>query len=201
MKKIILTLVVLCVFAANLLAQADSAACQSHGFKHRSYEARQAFEVESLVPMFLTGGFHFGLSYRFDRFRVRVSVINGGDYDAEPAGLKNSSPDFKRYYKTSPGLFLGYNVWRNLELYTYLESHTFEIEQVSSGLRKDIHSTDVGGGVSYPFFVGPHFYLQPGLHLYLRGDKSADFNGVKYEIPNVDFAPVFRVGYRIWSKY
>jgi len=166
-----------------------------------NYEVKQAFEVESLFPMFLTGGYHVGLGYRFDKFRVRVSVINGGTYDAEPAGTKNSSPEFKRYYKTSPGLFLGYNVWRNLEVYSFLEMHTFGIEQKSTGLKRDIHSTDFGGGISYQFFFGRSIYLQPGFHIYLRRDKSAVFNGSVYNIPNADLAPVIRVGYRIWKKY
>jgi hypothetical protein len=151
--------------------------------------------------MFLTGGYHLGLGYRYGKFRIRISVINGGSYDAEPAGTKNSSPDFKRYYKTSPGLFLGYNVWKNLELYSYLELHTFEIEQKSTGLKKNIHSTDIGGGVSYQFFFGRHVYLQPGFHIYLRQDNSAAFNETTYKIPNIDLAPVIRIGYRIWSKY
>ena len=167
----------------------------------RMYEAKQAFEVESLFPMFLSGGYHLGVGYRYNKFRIRISVINGGTYDAEPAGTKNASPDYKRYYKTSPGFFFGYNIWRNLEIYSYLELHTFEIEQKSTGLKKDIHSTDIGGGVSYQFFIGRHIYLQPGMHIYLRSDKSANFNGSIYNIPNVDLAPVVRLGYRIWSKY
>jgi len=166
-----------------------------------SYEAKHAIEVESLFPMFFYGGYHVGVGYRYNKFRVRVSVINGGSYDAEPAGINNSSPDFYRYYKTSPGFFLGYNVWRNLEVYSFLEFHTFEIEQAGTGLTRDIHSTDIGGGVSYQFFFGRHIYLQPGMHIYLRGDHSADFNGTIYNIPNVDISPVVRIGYRFWSKY
>ena len=189
------------IIAASIHAQSDS--IKGTFFKPipRNYEAKHAFEVESLFPMFITGGYHFGLGYRYNKFRFRVSVINGGTYDAEPAGTNNSSPDFKRYYKTSPGFFLGYNVWRNLEVYSFLELHTFEIEQAGTGLKRDIHSTDFGGGFSYQFFFGRHIYLQPGFHIYLRGDNSADFNGTIYHIPNVDLAPVIRVGYRFWSKY
>ena len=150
--------------------------------------------------MFLTGGYHIGLGYRYYKFRFRVSVINGGTYDAETAGTKNSSPEFKRYYKTSPGFFLGYNVWKNLEVYSFLELHTFEIEQQSTGLKRDIHSTDFGGGFSYQFFFGRHIYLQPGFHIYLRGNNTAVFNTTVYNIPNVDLAPVVRIGYRFWSK-
>jgi hypothetical protein len=189
------------IIATTIQAQSDS--IKGTFFKPipRMYEAKQAIEVESLFPMFFTGGYHVGLGYRYDKFRVRVSVINGGTYDAEPAGINNSSPDFKRYYKTSPGLFFGYNVWRNLEVYSFLELHTFEIEQASTGLKQDIHSTDFGGGISYQFFFGRHIYLQPGMHIYLRGDNSADFNSAVYNIPNVDIAPVIRIGYRLWSKY
>jgi hypothetical protein len=201
MKTKILLIAAFILIASTIKAQSDSTKGTFFNPTPRNYEVKQAFEVESLFPMFLTGGYHLGLGYRYDKFRFRVSVINGGTYDAEPAGTRNSSPDFKRYYKTSPGFFLGYNVWRNLEVYSFLELHTFEIEQASSGLKRDIHSTDFGGGFSYQFFFGRHIYLQPGFHVYLRGDNSADFNGTNYTIPNVDLAPVIRLGYRIWSKY
>lgn len=189
------------LIAISIHAQSDST--QSTFFKPfpRNYDVKHALEVESLFPMFITGGYHLGIGYRYNKFRFRVSVINGGTYDAEPAGTKNASPDFKRYYKTSPGFFLGYNVWRNLEVYSFIELHTFEIEQASTGLKRDIHSTDFGGGISYQFFFGRYIYLQPGFHVYLRGDNSADFNGAIYTIPNVDLAPVIRIGYRFWRKY
>lgn len=201
MKAKVILIASLLAISTTILAQTDSARGSFFNPTPRNYEVKQAFEVESLFPMFITGGYHVGLGYRYDKFRVRVSVINGGTYDAEPAGTKNSSPEFKRYYKTSPGLFLGYNVWRNLEVYTFLEMHTFGIEQKSTGLKRDIHSTDFGGGISYQFFFGRHIYLQPGFHIYLRGDNSANFNGTVYNIPNADLAPVVRIGYRIWKKY
>jgi len=157
--------------------------------------------MESLFPLYISGGYHLGLGYRYKNFRVRLSVINGGSYNAEPAGTKNSSSDFKRYYKTSPGLFIGYNVWRNLEIYTFLELHTFEIEKISSGLKRDISSTDFGGGMCFQFIFGRHICLQPRFHIYLRSDNRADFNGLNYNILNIDLAPVIRIGYRIWNKY
>jgi len=201
MKKISVSIVLITIAFASL--QAQTARKDSGTFWHpvpASYQAKQAFEVESLFSMFFTGGFHFALGYRYEQFRVRISVINGGKYDAETAGINNSSDNFKRYYKTSPGVFLGYNVWRNLEIYTYLEFHTFQIEQKATGLKQNLHSTDCGAGISYQFFIGKYVYLQPGMHIYLRKDKSLDFNGVNYSIPNVDLSPVIRVGIRLWQK-
>jgi len=163
-------------------------------------KSTQALEVESLFPMFITGGFHVGVGYRYDRFRIRASVINGGSYNAEKAGVNNSAETFKRYYKTSPGIFLGYNVWKNLEIYTYFEFHTFEIEQKSTEIKKDLFSLDSGGGVGYQFFIGKSFYVQPAFHVYYRKSKSLDFDGITYEIPNVDLSPVIRIGYRFWRK-
>lgn len=81
-----------------------------------NYEIKHAMEVESLVPIFFTGGYHFALGYRYKKFRLRASIINGGTYNAEKAGINNSATDFKRYYTTSPGVFFGYNVWKNLEV-------------------------------------------------------------------------------------
>ncbi len=200
MKKQFIIIAALLLTVSSLLAQKDSTKCSFWNPTSRNYEVKEAFEVESLVPMFFTGGYHFAVGYRFNKFRIRASVINGGTYDAEPAGLKNSSPDFKRYYKTSPGIFFGYNVWNGLELYTYLEFHTFGIEQKSTGIEKDMHSTDTGLGLSYQFFIGQRFYIQPGLHLYLRANQSLDFNGTTYNIPTADFSPVIRLGYRLWKK-
>jgi len=196
MKKVIICFaIVLVACGMRLSAQEDSCAYRS-GCK---YKAEQAFEVESLFPMFITGGFHVGVGYRYDRFRVRFSVINGGDYNAEKAGV-NSSDAFKRFYKTSPGLFLGYNVWKNLELYTYFEAHTYEIEQISTGVRKNMFSMDYGAGVGYQFFIGKSFYAQPAFHVYLRKRKTLDFSGEEYKIPGVDLSPIIRIGYRIWSN-
>ena len=201
MKSASVILILLFFGFANLQANNESPDSTFWHPKPHNYEVKQAFEVESLFPMFLTGGYHYAIGYRYHQFRLRASVINGGDYDAETAGINNSATDFKRYYKTSPGFFLGYNIWKNLELYTFLEMHTFAIEQKNSGIRKNIHSTDFGGGIAYQFFIGRYFYIQPGLHIYLRTDKSLDFSGVQYHIPNVDFAPVIRVGARLWRKY
>lgn len=201
MKNQIALFILFFILCTSISAQTDTIKTSFWNPIPQNYKVKQAFEVESLFPMFISGGFHVGLGYRYKKFRIRASVINGGLYDAEPAGTKNNSPEFKRYYKTSPGLFLGYNIWKNLETYTYIELHTFEIEQKNTGLKKDIHSTDIGGGISYQFFFGRHFYLQPGFHIYWRSDKNADFNGTNYAIPNMDLAPVIRIGCRLWKKY
>lgn len=160
----------------------------------------QAWDVESLFPMFITGGFHVGAGYRYGNFRVRASVINGGKYNAEKAGIHNSSDQFKRYYKTSPGVFFGYYVWKNLEVYTFLEFHTFEIEQKSTKQKRDLFSLDFGGGIGYQFFIGKSVYLQPAFHVYYRKSNGLNFEGARYEIPNLDISPVIRIGYRFWRK-
>jgi hypothetical protein len=135
MKMTFFTLLVLILSVSSLLAQNTN---EGTFWKPnpRNYEVKHAIEIESLVPMFLTGGYHVGVGYRYRKFRVRVSVINGGTYDAETVGVNNNSENFKRYYQTSPGIFFGYNIWKNLELYTYLESHTFSIEQKAQESKK-----------------------------------------------------------------
>ncbi len=166
-----------------------------------NYQVKQALEVESLVPMFLTGGYHFAVGYRYRKFRVRVSVINGGTFNADAYSINNSSSEFKRRYNTSPGIFFGYNIWKNLELYTYLESHTFAITQTSTGIIKDVKSTDTGVGLAYQFFIGRSFYIQPGVHLYLRSNKTVDFGDAQYHIPTADITPVIRLGFRLWKQF
>ena len=201
LKNYLVLITVMCFAAFCASAQTNTS---TGTFWHPNppvYAVKQALEVESLVPMFLTGGYHFALGYRYKKFRIRASVINGGTYNAETAGLKNSSSEFKRYYTTSPGIFFGYNVWKNLEVYSYLEFHTFEITQKSTGMKKDLKSTDSGLGVSYQFFIGKIFYVQPGLHLYLRSNSSVNFGDATYHIPNADVSPVIRIGARLWKKY
>lgn len=199
--KTILSLFVTFLLATDLLAQNHTPASNFWQPIPRNYQVKHALEIESLVPMFFTGGYHFALGYRYKKFRLRASIINGGTYNAETAGIKNNSANFKRYYTTSLGIFFGYNVWKNLELYTYLKFHTFRITQKSTGIQKDIKSTDTGLGLSYQFFIGGRFYIQPSMHLYLRKDNSVDFSGVTYNIPNADISPVVRIGYRICKKY
>lgn len=186
---------------STLSAQTDTATSTFWKPKPRNYKVKHAIEIESLVPMFFSGGYHFALGYRYKKFRIRASIINGGTYNAETAGIQNDSENFKRYYTTSPGIFFGYNIWKNLELYTYLEFHTFRITQKSSGQEEDLKSIDTGLGISYQFFIGRYFYIQPGMHLYLRKNNSVDFGTVTYSIPNADVSPVIRLGVRLWRKY
>jgi hypothetical protein len=55
----------------------------------RNYEVKHAIEVESFFPMFFIRGYHVGVCYQYKHFRFRVSVINGGFNDADPAGIPN----------------------------------------------------------------------------------------------------------------
>ena len=202
MKKQIVLIVALVCVATTISAQSDSTGGTFWKPNPRNYEVKQAFEVESLVPMFFTGGYHVGVGYRYNKFRVRVSVINGGTYNADLQAVSGTVDGYKRYYTTSPGFFLGYNVWKNLEIYGYYEKHTFEIEQMESGEKQDLPSNDFGIGVSYQFFIGRTFYIQPGVHTYFRSEQSIEFtDGGTYTIPTFEVSPVVRLGVRLWRKY
>ncbi|MAX80699.1 MAG: hypothetical protein CL843_11070 [Crocinitomicaceae bacterium] len=167
-----------------------------------NYEVKHAVEAESLFPMFLYGGFHFGVGYRYKKLRVRFSIINGGNYNVDGQASDGGTAGFERYYTTSPGYFIGYNVWKNLELYGYYESHTFQIKHKASGATKELFSNDFGIGLSYQFFFGRGFYLQPGVHTYFRKEASLDFsNGDQYTIPTFELTPVVRVGYRFFKRF
>lgn len=189
----------LIVFIPALAAQTTDSDSPHTTRYEPAYNTRQAFEVESLVPMFFFHGYHLAIGYRYRRFRIRVSVINGGTYDAEPAGIGNTKDRFKRYYLTSPGIFAGYNVWNYLDVYAMLELHNYAIEQKSTGIKMDLKSIDYGFGTGYQFFIGDYFYIQPALHLYLRGSHSVHFTNETYHIPRVDFSPVLRLGVRLWE--
>ena len=202
MKKSFFLLVAFAFITTILSAQSDTIRGTFWNPNPRNYEVEQAFEVESLVPMFFTGGYHFAVSYRYKKFRLRASVINGGDYNVDVQALSGTVDGFERYYTTSPGIFLGYNVWRNLEIYGYAERHTFKVKQLLTSINQNIPSTDLGVGISYQFFIGRVFYIQPGIHSYFRADQTATYsNNETYSIPTFELSPVVRIGARLWSKW
>ena len=202
MKKQIVLIVAIACLATTLSAQSDTVGRNFWKPKPRNYEVKQAFEVESLVPMFFTGGYHFGVGYRYKKFRVRASVINGGTYNVDVQAVSGTVEGYKRYYTTSPGFFMGYNVWKNLEVYGYYERHTFKIEQMLTGEKQNLPSNDFGIGMSYQFFIGRTFYIQPGVHTYFRAEQSIAFtNGGTYTVPTFEISPVVRLGMRLWRKY
>jgi hypothetical protein len=202
MKKQILIFVAIVSLTATISAQSEFNVGTFWKPNPRNYEVKQALEVESLIPMFFTGGYHFGVGYRYDKFRVRMSIINGGTYNADIQAVSGTVEGFKRYYTTSPGFFLGYNVWKNLEVYGYYERHTFKIEQMETGEKQNLPSNDFGIGMSYQFFIGRTFYIQPGVHTYFRAEQSISFtNGGTYTIPTFEISPVVRLGVRLWRKY
>jgi len=202
MKKQIILIVAIACLATTISAQSYITCGTFWKPNPRNYDVKQAFEVESLIPMFFTGGYHVGVGYRYNNFRVRVSIINGGTYNADIQAVSSTAEGYKRYYTTSPGFFLGYNVWKNLEVYGYYERHTFEIEQMETGEKQDLLSNDFGIGISYQFFIGRIFYIQPGVHSYFRSEQSIAFtNGGTYTIPTFEISPVVRLGVRLWRKY
>jgi len=200
--SLLIVLASICLSAPHsLVAQTDS---EETFWKPnpRNYEVNQAIEIESLFPMYLYGGWHIGVGYRYEKFRFRVSVINGGEYNADSQSANGEIEGYERYYTTSPGFFFGYNVWKNLELYGYYERHAFDIKQLSSNEMGEIVSNDFGIGLSYQFFIGKTFYIQPGVHTYFRPEESITFNnGGHYTIPTFELTPIIRVGARLWKKH
>ena len=200
MKGMMKLLFYLMIWFAVTKAQTTNTSSVNKETHKTKCNVQQAFEVESLIPMFFFKGFHLAIGYRYERFRIRFSVINGGTYNAEQAGIGNAKDQFNRYYLTSPGIFVGYNIWKYVDLYAMLESHNYSIEQRSTGIKKDLQSIDYGFGIGYQYFIGDYFYIQPAIHLYLRGNHSINFNNETYQIPRADFSPVLRLGVRLWNK-
>ena len=201
MKKLFLLFVIIAFVTTTISAQSNTIKGTFWKPIPRNYEVKQAFEVESLVPMFFTGGYHFAVSYRYRKFRLRASVINGGNYNVDVQAISGTVNGYERYYTTSPGIFLGYNLWRNLEIYGYAERHTFKVKQLLTDENENILSTDLGVGIAYQFFIGRIFYIQPGIHSYFRAEQSATYsNHETYSIPTFELSPVVRIGARLWSK-
>lgn len=200
LRLIILILFLSCGASLNLASQETNGSFWKP--VPRNYEVMQSFEVESLVPMFLVGGFHAGIGYRYKKFRFRTSVINGGSFNVDGQALNRGRDGYERYYTWSPGFFFGYNVWKNLEIYTYYEHHTFKILNLLSAEEKHIPSNDFGLAASYQLFIGRYFYIQPGIHTYIRSSQQTVFsNDEVYEMPTLEITPVVRLGVRIFSRF
>jgi hypothetical protein len=164
----------------------------------KNYEVKQAFEIEAVPFVYLSQGYHISLGYRVQKFRFRASLIDAGTFNSE-----NKNDNFERYEtKGTFGFFAGYNVWKNLEMYVFVDKQVFDIKQKSTSETRQINSVSPGIGISYQFFIGRYFYIQPGLHLYLRGSQDVKFtDGVSYTLSPVDFFPVVRFGVRPWKKF
>lgn len=198
MKKI-QVLVSLILFGFNIcLAQSEENSETFWKPNPPNYSVSQAFEIEAVPFVYLSGGYHASIGYRYKKFRFRVSVIDAGTFDSD-----NSTDDFERFETSGTfGVFAGYNVWKNLETYVFIDRQVFDIKQVESNEINTLKAVSPGLGVSYQFFIGRHFYIQPGLHLYTRGSQTMTFtNGENYELSSIDFFPVVRLGVRLWKKY
>jgi len=166
-----------------------------------NFAVKHAVEIEGIVPVYFTGGYSVGLGYRYKKVRLRANVLNGGTFNIENTGIENSATTFKRFYLTAPSIYLGLNVWRNLEVYTFLEFQNFNIMQRSTEVKKSLKSTDTGLGIGYQLFIGRYFYIQPGVQLNVRAKNALAFSGATYQIPTQDVSFVLRVGVRLWKKF
>jgi hypothetical protein len=204
MKRIILLAGCLSLLIESLNCQINkSDTCRFFNPCPKNFQVRNAVEIESLFPMFFYRGYHFAIGYRYKHFRIRASIINGGTYSAEQAGINNKANEFNRYYsRVGAGVFIGYNVWKNLEIYSYIERHHFKIEEKITKEAQMINSTDFGVAASYQIFIGKLFYVQPGLHFYFRKPQSLIFSDrTNYSISTVDISPIVRIGIRFYRSY
>ncbi|MCE2894409.1 MAG: outer membrane beta-barrel protein [Flammeovirgaceae bacterium] len=195
--KTISVLALFLLFSTTLLAQKES----SGTFWKPSpanYEVKRALEIEALPFVYLSQGYHVGVGYRLQKFRFRASIIDAGTFNSE-----NSNDKFERFEtKGTFGIFAGYNIWKNLETYVFVDRQVFDIKQKTTSETKQLTSVTPGLGISYQFFIGRYFYVQPGLHLYMRGSQEAKFSdNTTYSLSTVDFFPVVRFGVRPWKKF
>ena len=82
MKRLFFISIALLLLVQQMNAQNNHSTDSQVATAQPNYKVQQALEIESLFPMFFTGGYHLGLCYRYQKFRIRASVINGGSYDA-----------------------------------------------------------------------------------------------------------------------
>jgi hypothetical protein len=163
----------------------------------RNYQVKHAIEIEALPFVYLSSGYHISVGYRYKKFRFRASTIDVGTFNQE-----TQNDAFERFEsKGSFGLFAGYNVWKNLETYVFLDNQKFDITQKSTSETRIKNYLTPGLGISYQLFIGRYFYLQPGVHLYVRSNNTTQFSdGSVYSLPT-EIVPVIRIGVRPWKKF
>ena len=149
------------------------------------------YELESLAPIYLFGGYHIAAGVRFGNIRLRTSCIDGGDYDYEP-----HNPDFERNLGTGCGLFAGYFFSSHWHAYLYVEKQSYIVTNRLNGASETFDVIDVGPGIGYQFFMGKNVYLQPALHLYWRRSQTKTIGGKSYTLRETDISPTVRIGYR-----
>ena len=66
MKSKFVLVAAFAILATTIQGQPDSTKGTFFYPIPRCYEAKQAFEAESLFPMFIAGGYHVGLGYRYN---------------------------------------------------------------------------------------------------------------------------------------
>jgi hypothetical protein len=72
------------------------------------------------------------VGYRLQKFRFSASIIDAGAFNSEA-----SNDEFERFESMGTfGLFAGYNVWKNLEMYVFVDRQVFDIKQKSSSETK-----------------------------------------------------------------
>ena len=164
----------------------------------KNYEVKKAIEIEAVPFVYFSKGYHVSVGYRYNKFRFRASVINAGTFNSE---TKNDQ--FERFEtKGTFGFFAGYNVWKNLETYLFVDRQVFDIKQKSSSEIKQVNSVTPGLGIGYQFFIGRYFYIQPAMHLYVRNSRDVKFSGnTTYSLPSTDFTPIIRLGVRPWKRF
>ena len=160
----------------------------------------KALEVESFVLMYFQEGYHVALGYRFGDFRIRASVAAMKGTDVEVNMFSSKESDFERYFDDiSAGVFFDYFLWKDLHVYTFIDTQNWLIVNKENGQEKNMRSIDTGLGIGYQFFIGKkeRLYVQPSFHTYVRSKKETTVGGSKYSIPQMDPVLSFRIGYRL----
>lgn len=163
-----------------------------------NYQVAKAIEVEAVPFVYLSGGYHVSIGYRYNRLRFRASIIDAGSYNSQPGNA-----DFKRFESSgSFGIFAGYFVWKNLETYGFVDRQVFTVKQNATDESRSLNAVTPGLGIGYQFFIGRYVYIQPALHLYLRSSQEIRFgNGNNYSLATSEISPIIRVGVRPWKRW
>ena len=181
-----------CLAACNVATVRAEEAKKSENISSSSYE------IESQLPCFLFGGYQFSVGKRYQRFRLRVSVVNSGRANFETYGIDRRNMKFKRSYDTGSFSVSG-DYFLNSHWFSYitLQNNRWLLTNDDTSATIHINTIDAGLGTGLQYYFHRNIFVQLSFQLNYRAPQSLAIESEDYTIPSIDCTPGVRLGVRL----
>ncbi|MDA3957769.1 hypothetical protein [Oceanispirochaeta sp.] len=188
MKKIVLIITFSTLLLSTILLQAEDLETPQNDL---------SFELESQLPCFFNGGYQASAGIHYDNLRFRLSVMNSGTADFEESGIDRIASDFERSFSDgSIGFLVDYYLTKCLFVTGAISFNRWEIRSNNSDGKDYMQTLDAGLGLGFQYFVYKGLFLQLSCQINARQQKSLIIESEEYTIPQMEWIPGLRLGYR-----